>query len=280
LNDIAIHNLDQKDRHYDEAQKKYSAGVATEYDVLAGKVDVENAMPAVIRTENLIRIAQERFRFLLGIGEQEVDAQGTLEAQITDYPKYGEALETAWKRRPELSDFRHRIDIGKELIKIANAGDKPRLDFKGGFGWSNLDMGADYQADGSNWNAGLFVTFPVFDGLRTRGKVGAAKSDVATLKIEEAKLRDSITVQVRDACNAVREAGEIVKALSGTVTRSERLLFMAEKGYEYGVKTRLDVEDAETSLVQARGNLAKAKRDYIVALVTLEWVKGTLGEKR
>lgn len=280
LNNIALQNLEQKNRHYDEAQKKYSAGVATDYDVLAGKVDVENARPAVIRTENLIQTARERFRFLLGIGEQQVDAHGNLETMITEYPKYEEALEIAWKKRPELSDFRHRIEIGEELIKIANAGDKPRVDFNGGFGWSNLNMGEDFQANGPNWNAGVFMTFPIFDGLRTRGKVAAAKSDVTSLKIEEAKLRDSISVQVRDACNAVKEAGEIVKALSGTVNRAERLLFMAEKGYEYGVKTRLDVEDAETSLVQAKGNLAQAKRDYIVALVNLEWVKGTLGEKR
>ncbi len=278
LHVIALQNLEQKSRHYDEAQKKHSAGVATDYDVLAGKVDVENARPAVIRTENLIRIAQERLRFLLGIGDQEVDARGDLEAAITEYPKYEEALETAWDKRPELSDLQHRVGIGKELVKIANAGDKPRVDFKGGFGWTNLDRGGDFQADGSNWTAGVYVTFPIFDGLRTRGKVGAAKSELATLRIEEAKLRDSISVQVRDACNAVREAGEIVNALSGTVTRAERLLFMAEKGYEYGVKTRLDVQDAETNVVQARGSLAQAKRDYIVALVNLEWVKGTLGE--
>ena len=44
------------------------------------------------------------------------------------------------------------------------------------------------------------------------------------------------------------------------------------------VKTRIGVDDAETNLVQARGNLAQAKRDHIVALVNLEWVKGTLGE--
>ncbi len=279
LNAIALQNLEQKSRHSDEAQKKYSAGIATDYDVLAGKVDVENARPAVIRTENLIRIAQERLRFLLGVGEQEVDASGTLETQVAEYPKYEEALEASWKKRPELSDLHHRIEIGKELIKIANAGDKPRVDFRGGLGWANLDMGGDFQADGSNWTAGVFVTFPIFDGLRTRGKVGAARSDVASLRIEEAKLRDSISVQVRDACNAVREAGEIVKALSGTVTRAERLLYMAEKGYEYGVKTRLDVGDAETNLVQARGNLIQAKRDYIVALVNLEWVKGTLDLK-
>ena len=280
LHGIARQNLEQKTSHYDEAQKKHSAGVATDYDVLAGKVDVENARPAVIRTENFIQTARERFRFLLGIGEQEVDVHGDLETAIAGYPGYENALDTAWKKRPELSDLHHRIEIARELITIANAGDKPRLDFKGGYGWRYLDVGPDSQADGANWSAGLFVNFPIFDGLRTRGKVAAAKSDLATLRIEEAKLKDSISVQVRDACNAVKEAGEIVKALSGTVERAERLLFMAGKGYEYGVKTRLDVDDAQTNLVQARGNLAQGKRDYIVALVNLEWVKGTLGEKR
>jgi len=280
LSAIAKENLEQKVRHYEEARKRHALGVATDYDVLAGRVDTENARPALIRTENLIQIARERFRFLLGIGEQEVDTRGTLETVISEYPRYGEAIETAWKKRPELSDLRHRIEIAKELVTIANAGDKPRLDFKGGFGWSNLDMGGDFQADGPNWSAGLFVTFPIFDGLRTRGKVGVAKSDLSTLRIEEAKLRDSIALQVRDACNAVKEAGEIVKALSGTVTQAERLLYMAEKGYEYGVKTKLDVDDAQLSLVQARGNLARSKRDYLVASVNLEWVKGILGEQR
>jgi HAE1 family hydrophobic/amphiphilic exporter-1 len=126
---------------------------------------------------------------------------------------------------------------------------------------------------------GLFVTYPIFDGMRTLGRVSQAKSNVATIKIEEAKLLDSISLEVRDACNALREAGEIVQALSGTVSQAERLLQMAEKGYEYGVKTRLDVEDAQLNLLQAKVNLSRGKRDYLVARVNLEWVKGTLGEK-
>jgi HAE1 family hydrophobic/amphiphilic exporter-1 len=278
LHEIARQNLEQKDRHYDEARKKFALGVATDYDVLAGKVEVDNARPAAIRTENLIQIARERFRFLMGIGDREVDARGKLETVIREFPKYEEAVEMAWRRRPEVSDYYHRIEIAKQLVKIANAGDKPRMDLKGGFGWKNLDMGEDFQQTGSNWNVGLFVTYPLFDGLRTRGKVAVAKSDLSSLRIEEARVKDSIAVQVRDACNAVKEAGEIVKALSGTVTQAERLLYMAEKGYEYGVKTKLDVDDAQLNLVQARGNLARARRDYLVALVNLEWVKGTLGE--
>ena len=54
---------------------------------------------------------------------------------------------------------------------------------------------------------------------------------------------------------------------------------MAEKGYEFGVKTKLEVDDAQLNVLDAKGNLAKARRDYSVALVTYAWVRGTLGEK-
>ncbi len=174
---------------------------------------------------------------------------------------------------------RHRIQVAEELVKIAKAGDKPRLDFKGGYGWRDLDMGQDLKGNGAAWSFGLYLTYPLFNGLRTQGQVGQAKSNIATLKIEEAKLLDAIRLEVRDAVNAVLEAGEIIKALGGTVSQAERLLTMAEKGYEYGVKTKLDVDDAQLNLVQARGNLARAKRDYLVARVTYEWAIGTLESK-
>ncbi|MCJ7663205.1 MAG: TolC family protein, partial [Desulfobacterales bacterium] len=99
LNTITVQNLEQKTRHYDEARKKYSAGVATDYDVLAGRVAVENARPEVIRTENLIRISRENLRFLMGHA-QEVDIKGSLEATITSYPKYEDTVEVAAKNRP------------------------------------------------------------------------------------------------------------------------------------------------------------------------------------
>jgi HAE1 family hydrophobic/amphiphilic exporter-1 len=282
LHAIALENLEQKKRHYDEAIKKHAAGVATDYDVLVAKVDVENAQPPAIRTDNLIKISKERLRFLLGTEAKEVDVKGKLETELVPYPEYPEAEGTARKHRPELFDLRHRIQIGEELVKIAQAGDKPRLDLKAGYGWNDLDLGKGFQADGQVWSAGLFVTYPIFDGLRTRGRVTQAKSQVATLGIEEAKLFDSIRFEVRDAVNAVREAGEIIKALSGTVARAERLLFMAEKGFEYGVKTKLEVDDAQSSLIQAKGNLARAQRDYHVARVTYRWALGIIdqGERK
>ena len=76
----------------------------------------------------------------------------------------------------------------------------------------------------------------------------------------------------------MQESKQIVDALSGTVAQAEKLLSLAEKGYELGVKIRLEVEDAELNLQQAKGNLTRAWRDYLTARVNLLWVMGVLGE--
>jgi outer membrane protein TolC len=284
LNALARQNLDQKTRHHNEARRKFSAGVATEYDVLAAEVGAENARPDVIRTENLIRTSREKLRFILGIEDQEVDGIGELTTPLEPSPQYEETLTVARKNRPELADLQKKVQMNQELVKIYDAGNLPRIDLKAGWGWRQLGFGTlnvgSAAGEGQAWSAGVFFSFPFFDGMRTQGKVIQAKSDVANLKIDEAKLRDSIALQVRDALNACREAEEIVRSLSGTVRQAERLLRMAEKGFEYGVKTRLEVDDAQLNVNQAKGNLAKAYRDYLVARATLEWVTGTIGEKK
>ncbi len=273
---IVSQNLAQKVRHQDEAQRKHAAGVATDYDVLAAEVAVANAMPDVIRAGNDIRVARDRLSFLLAF-EGEVDVQGTLETALSPYPSYDEALGVAREKRPELKEINHRLAIADELVTVANADDKPRLDLKGGYGWRHLEVG-DSSGSGQLWTVGLYLSFPFFDGLKTRGKVAQAESERRSLQIDEAKLLESVALEIRDAVNDVRESEEIVKALSGTVAQAERLLQMAEKGFELGVKIRLEVDDAELNLRQARGNLARARRDYLVARVNLERIMGVLGE--
>jgi len=275
LHRIARQNLEQKIRHLDEASRKEAAGTATDYDVLAAKVGVENARPEVIRTQNRIRSTRERLRFLLGMDGEEVDVEGTLESPVRPPPEYATALATARGNRPELSEIRHRMGIAGELVRIAQAGNKPRVDLRAGYGWREQDVGVS-DADGTAWSAGVFATWPLFDGLRTRGRVAVAESELRTLRIEEAKLSDAIALEVHDAVDAVREAEEIVRALEGTVEQAERLLSLAEKGFEYGVKTRIDVEDAELARIRAEGNLARARRDYLVARVEFGFATGML----
>jgi len=274
---IASENLKQKTAHLDQARRRFAAGVATEYDVLAAEVGVKNARPEVIRTEFQIKSDLERLRFLLGIAEP-VDIVGELGMPGDTAPVLDESLNTAYRRRPELAEMRNRLGMTEQLVKVYNAGDRPRVDFRATGGYREVSIGPE-DFDGKTWSLGLAVTFPFFDGFRTRGKVAQARSDVSTLRIEEAKLVDSVGLQIRDSVNAVNDSANIVQAITGNVAQAQELLMMAEKGYEYGVKTRLDVDDAALNLVVARGSLAKAKRDHQTACVLLIWAMGILGEE-
>lgn len=277
LRALAHSNLQQKERHLAEAQKRLSAGVATDYDLLAAQVAADNARPEVIRSENRIRTAKERLRLVLALDGGEIDVAGNLESAPVPVPGFEEALLIARSKRPELSELRHRNGIYRELVHIAAAGNKPTLDLSGGAGWRQLEA-AGQTFDGAAWQVAVNLTFPFFDGFRTKGRVQQARSELRTGELEEAQQMDAVSLEVRNAGFAVTEAEQIVKALTGTVRQAERLLAMAEQGYQLGVKIRLEVEDAELNVVQARSNLARARRDYRVALVNLAWATGTLGE--
>ncbi len=276
LHGLALHNLDQKRRHLEEARRKHQAGVATDYDVLAAEVSVENARPEVIRTENQIRTSRERLRFLLAMPE-EVDAQGILDAVPSPVRGFEEAF--AWPGSGVRIWPICAIGSGSARSRSSSPApnDKPRVDFKGSYGWSYLEQPNIY-GDGPTWSVGVQLSYPFFDGLRARGKVAQAERDLKRLRLDEAKQTDAVALEVRNANNAVGESQEILKALSGTVAQAERLLAMAEQGFVLGVKTRLDVEDAELNLRQAKSSLNQARRDYLVARVNLDWVSGVLGE--
>ncbi|HUK12123.1 MAG TPA: efflux RND transporter permease subunit [Thermoanaerobaculaceae bacterium] len=273
---IAAQTVDQRQRHFDETQRRYALGTATDYDVLAAQVALANARPDAIRGDNAVRTARERLRFLLA-EEGEVDATGTLATEIGVAPDYAAVLADALAHRPELAQSDHTRRAQLELVRINGANDRPRLDLQASYGLRNLDVLGE-SSRGKTWNAGLVLSFPFFDGLKTRAKVAQARSDLRTSELAEAQLRDSIALEVRTAVDSVAESAEIMRALASTVAQAEKLMTMAEKGYEFGVKTRLEVDDAQLNLQSARANLTRAERDYRVALVTLQWVAGTLGD--
>jgi HAE1 family hydrophobic/amphiphilic exporter-1 len=275
---LAQETLQQKMRYAEEAHQKYSAGIATDYDVLVADVAVDNARPEVIRTGNQLRIAQERLRFLLALDETEVVVSGSLEVQRSSFPTFAEALQTALEKRPELLEQRHRINVYRELVTIAAADNKPRIDLKGQAGWNRYEYAATTN-DGTAWSAGIYLSFPFFDGLKTDGKVQQAMSELSSRQIDEQKLVESISLEVRTALSNLHEADEILGAIGGSVKQAERLLQITEKGFEYGVKIRLEVDDAQLSLLRSKGNLARASRDYLVARVDLAWAMGTAGEE-
>jgi HAE1 family hydrophobic/amphiphilic exporter-1 len=275
---IASGNEQQKRRQYDLARQRYALGTATDYDVLSAEVDWRNARPPVISSQNLVLVNKRRLLFLLGWEFREIEVRGSLDVPSAQIPSYEQIVTNALEDRPELRAQHETVNIRAELVKIAKAGNKPSIDFNSSYGKKHL-AGGGFDVNGTVWGAGISLNFPIFDGFRTNGQVTQVLSDWNSARLDEAKLREAITVEARIALDRVNEAREILEASTDTVGQAERLLAMSEKGYELGVKIQLEVDNAQLNLVRARGSLATARHDYLVALTNLQWVQGRLGEE-
>ncbi len=272
---IAKETLEQRERQLGEAERRHTLGTVTDYDVLAARVARDNQRPEVLRTASAVLVALDRLRLVLAEESGEIDVVGALEAEAVELPSFEEAVATALEKRPDLSGLVRNAAIYRQLVRIRNADDKPRLDLRANAGWQWFDAGV-VSASGKVWGAGLYLSFPFFDGLATRGRVAQARSDLTRAELDLAQARDGIHVEVRTALDRARVAAEIVNALSGNVAQARRLLEMSETGRELGVKTRLEVDDALLNARAAEANLARAKRDYLVALADLRYAQGTL----
>jgi HAE1 family hydrophobic/amphiphilic exporter-1 len=275
LAEIAKETLRLREQQLAQAEQRHALGTVTDYDVLAARVALDNQKPEVIRTANLVLIALDRLRLVLAEETAALDVAGTLDAEREVVPSFDDAVRIALDRRPDVKGLEHGVGVYREFVKIRNADDKPRLDLRANAGWTWLEA-EPIAVDGKRWGVGLAFSFPFFDGLATRGRVIQARSDLTRAELDLAKLRDGLNVEVRTVLDQVKVAGEIVAALSGNVDQARRFLEMSEKGQEFGVKTRLEVDDALLNVRQAEGNLARAKRDYLVALTNLRYVQGTL----
>ncbi len=272
LEKVASDNVAQKQRHLDEAKRKLQMEVATDYDVLAAQVALTNALPALAQAQNAIRLAKDRLRYFMGV-QEDFEVTGSLLCLPKAPDSFEVVMERAIANRPEVAYYKSQLGVFGELVTVAKGGDKPRLDFKGNMGWSDTDDIHD-DTGGGYWDAGVYFSFPIFDGFLTKGRVIQARSRLSTTEIKLKKLLDQIALEARDAINRVDESVQIVKALAATTEQAERLLQMAESGYRYGVKTRLEVDDAESNLLSARLNVARARRDYLVAKTRLLWIMG------
>jgi len=275
LREIAAATLALREQQLADVEGRLRLGTATDYDVLAARVALDNQRPELLRAESAVALTLDRLRLVLAEERLELDVEGSLETAPEPVPELDAAVATALEHRPDVRGLAHGVDIYREVVRIRGADDKPRLELRGGAGWKWIESGP-LAVDGKTWGAGVFLTFPFFDGMATHGRTLQAESDLARAELDLAQAREGLIVEVRTALDDVRVSAEIVRALAGNVAQARRLLEMAEQGERLGVKTRLDVDAALLDARSAEANLAAAQRSYLVALTQLRFAQGTL----
>lgn len=268
------------DRELADTTRRYEAGTVPRFNVLRAEVELANARPRLIRAQNSFRIAKNSLANLLGLtlpanNGQEIPLKlsGQLEAEPYSMD-LSRAIRLALEQRTELGSLQKAETLRQEDVKAAKAGALPSLQGFVGYDVHNSMFDPDLTQEFHGWTAGVELTWNIFDGLQTRGKVSQARAlhDRAVVDLEDA--RRQIELEVRTAYSNFVEAQEVLESQKKVLEQAEEALRLARARSEAGTGTQLDVLSAQTALTEARTTQVQALRDYDVARARLERAVG------
>jgi outer membrane protein TolC len=277
---ITVHeasvNLLQKE--LEDQQRRYDAGTVPHFNVLRAEVAVANERPALIQARNNYRIAKNNLSNLLGYNlpreiweDIPLNLTDTLDAAPyqVDLPA---AIQQALARRTELVAVRKTAELQRLNVVSAKAGYKPTVQVFAGYGWYNAQFTPPVELDHDihGWNAGGQLSWDIFDGMLTHGKVVQAKALYEKSRTDVDDKGRQIELEVRTAYSDFIEAREVLESQQKVQEQADEALREARARADAGTSTQLDVLDAETSLTQARTTKIQALHDYAVARARLE----------
>ncbi len=269
---VAEKALRQKEKHLEMAKNRRAAGVATDLDVLRSQVDVENQRAQFLRIKGQADLA----RGTLNAAMVQPIAAPVQPTDSLDFVPFQtsleEAVKEAWANRPEVQEVALAEKIRRELVGVAQADSRPSLEFNGAWGYSVRQPENFFKSDFTKWNAGLTLKIPLFDGLRTAGRVAQARAEVQKAAQDRIALENQIRLEAKDAVDRLAVAQSILEAAELNVVQAQKAFDMTQANYQHGAATTLDVLDAQAALTVAESNRLEALWEHANARATLRYV--------
>ena len=269
-------------RELSDTTRRFDAGTVPRFNVLRAEVELANAQPALIRARNAERIAKNNLANLLGfdvpreaLEDIPLNLSGKLEAEPYTI-ELSQAIASALEKRTELGALRKAEALRKEDLISARAGYKPSFQIYGGYDAHNSILTRDLTEELHGWIAGVQMSWDIFDGFRTKGRVMQARAEEEAAGIELDETGRRIELEVRTAYSNFREASEVLKSQEKVVEQAEESVRLAQSRSDAGTATQLDVLGAQTSLTESRTTQVQALHDYAVSRARLERATGAM----
>jgi outer membrane protein len=263
--------------HLDSVKQKQQGGVASDFDVLRAEVELSNFQAEFIKNKNAIDIAKANLIKVMGVSQ---DSDFVLSDELEYTPlnvTMEQAVEAAYRNRPDLYSREFDIKYQKELLKIIRSRYWPAINAYYTDTWSNPDPHSMMEIEwGHAWQAGLRASLPIFDGFAREGEVVTQKARVKQAQVDLVDAEETALFELTKALLSIENANEFVESQRLNLTRAQEGLRLAEVGYKEGTNTQVEMIDAQAALTTARVNYYQAIYSHIVAKLYLQKAMGTL----
>ncbi len=262
------------------AKRNFEVGLATITDTheAQARYDLTNAQEIAAR--NALEIRQRALQQLINTMPEALSALGQgfqlEDPQPADMEKWVADAQVA---SPQLVIAKAGAEIADKEVDRNRGGHYPTVDLVANYSQNYANGGSFIGgSDSTNKSVGVQMNMPIFQGgaINSKWREAEANRDRARDELENA--RRSVATQTRQAYLGVVSGIAQVKALQQALTSSESVLEASKLGQEVGVRTNLDVLNAQQQLYATRRDLYQAQYSYLLSQLRLKAAVGTLGE--
>ena len=260
----------------DAARKALAAGSGTRTDIDDAQARLDMTAAQELEARQNEDYTRRRLQTLTALDadelarldEQRFVPQPPQPAAVQDWIARAEAAS------PELQSLRAQAEAARQEIAKARAGHLPTLDAVAQWSRTSSDSVTSINQRYDNKTIGLQLQVPLFAGGYVNSTVRQAQAALTRAEeLLEATRRD-LGVRVHREFRGVTEGMLRIAALEQAVRSAEQAVQSGRKSQAAGVRTLLDVLNAEQQRTQALRDLAQARYLYLVSRLRLHALAG------
>ena len=258
------------ERQLQAARDRFEVGEVTRTDVAQAEARAAQAKADRIGAEGNLISSRATYRQFIG------DLPGKLEwpARIGGVPaNERDALQAASTANPTIVSANFSELSARDDIDVAISDLLPQVSLRGAYDRS-FDVSA-FTEELDSLSRSAVVTVPLYQSGAVHSAVRRSKQIASQRRLEYEEARRAVFEEVTRAWESLITAQAQISAFQAQVRAAELALEGVEQETIVGLRTTLDVLDAEQEVFAAGVNLVSAERD---AVVSSYWVKATIGE--
>jgi outer membrane protein len=269
-------------RQLEQAKRNFEVGTATITDTHEAQSRYDITVASEIAARNDLEIKKRQMEILIGRPAPGISPLGKRFSLRSPEPANMDRwVAEAVEHNLQVRIGRANLEFATQEIERNRAAHRPTVDAFATYTDSGTGSGIQggTGTDTTSKVVGLQLAIPIYQGGLTSSRVreAVANEDKARQDLENARRTAEFTT--RQTFLGVANGIAQVQALEAALVSSQSSLDSTRLGQEVGVRTQIDVLNAQQQLSQTRRDLAQAKYNYVLALLRLKAAAGQLAEE-
>jgi outer membrane protein len=249
-------------------EERFRAGLVSDLDIALLKVQTSGLKSQRLDFLNSLNDMMMTFNRIAG---RPLESTFVPVASLAFEPFRAEAavlLAEAVANRPEAILIKNQKELAQTQIALTRTGDKPNFfasfnyEFRNGY-LPNVNKIRGY------WNAVLAVSYPLFDGNRTRAQVAESQVALRTVEEQASDMEKGFGLEIAQGLADIQSIEDKIAIERTKIEYAEKALKIADERYRNGLLSMTELVDAQNSLDTARLNYLQLVYNHILGRFSL-----------